>query len=147
MLERQEKCLEAILKKQIISVPGIPVPESPFNHVVKAGDFIFLTSQLSTDLKTGKIISGDITVQTTLALENVKFLLQQCQATMDDIVKVVIYMRNIKEFDRMNAVYRKYFTVGSEPARVTVQATSPIKDIDIEIEVTAIASTLILENS
>ena len=134
------------MKKQIIAIPGVPVPDSPFNHVVKAGDFIFLTSQLSTDLKTGKIISGDITTQTTQALENLQFLLQQCKATMDDIVKVVIYMRDIREFDRMNAVYRKYFIVGSEPARVTVQATSPIKDINIEIEVTAIAPTQIKEN-
>jgi 2-iminobutanoate/2-iminopropanoate deaminase len=128
---------EDILKKQIISITGIPVPESPFNHIVKAGDFLFLTSQLSTDLKTGKIISGDITVQTTQALENIKFLLQQCKATVDDIVKVVIYMRNIKEFDNMNSVYRKYFEKGSEPARVTIQASSPIKGVDIEIEVTA----------
>jgi 2-iminobutanoate/2-iminopropanoate deaminase len=126
------------LKKQVIPIPGIPIPDSPFNHVVKAGDFLFLTSQLSTDLKTGQIISGDIAVQTTQALENIKFLLKQSNATMDDIVKVVIFMRNIKEFDNMNAVYRKYFEKGAEPARVTVQAMSPIKGIDIEIEVTAV---------
>ena len=126
------------LKKQVILIPGIPIPDSPFNHVAKAGDFLFLTSQLSTDLKTGQIISGDIAVQTTQALENIKFLLQQSDATMDDIVKVVIFMRNIKEFDNMNAVYRKYFEKGSEPARVTVQATSPIKGVDIEIEITAV---------
>jgi 2-iminobutanoate/2-iminopropanoate deaminase len=56
---------------------------------------------------------------------------------MDDIVKVVVYMRNIKEFNKMNAVYRKYFVKGNEPVRVTVQAMSPIEGIDIEIEVTA----------
>jgi len=128
------------LKKQIITISGIQIPESPFNHVVRAGDFLFLTSQLSLDLKTGQIISGDISKQTVQALENIKFLLQSCNAKMDDIVKVVIYMRDIGEFDKINAVYRKYFPKGSEPARVTVQATSPIKGIDIEIEVTAIAS-------
>jgi 2-iminobutanoate/2-iminopropanoate deaminase len=126
------------LKKQVITIPGIPIPDSQFNHVVKAGDFLFLTSQLSTDLKTGKIISGDITVQTTQALENIKFLLLQCNATMDDIVKVVIYMRDINEFEKMNSVYRRYFEKSSEPARVTVQAVSPIKGVDIEIEVTAV---------
>jgi len=126
------------LKKQVIPIPGVPIPESPFTHVVKAGEFLFLTSQLSTDLKTGQIISGDIAVQTTQALENIKFLLRQSNASMDDIVKVVIFMRNIKEFDNMNEVYRKYFEKGSEPARVTVQAMSPIKGVDIEIEVTAV---------
>lgn len=126
------------MKKQIINIPGILIPDSPFNHVVKAGGFLFLTSQLSADLETGQIIPGDITKQTRQALENIKFLLQSCSATMDDIVKVVIYMRDISEFNRMNAVYREYFDKGSEPARVTVQAISPIKGIDIEIEVTAI---------
>ena len=120
------------MKKQVITIPGIPIPDSPFNHVVKAGDFLFFTSQLSTDLKTGKIISGDITAQTTQALENIKFLLEQCNVTMDDIVKVVIYMRDINEFEKMNSVYRRYFEKRSEPARVTVQAVSPIKGVDIE---------------
>lgn len=70
------------MKKQVIPIPGIPIPDSPFNHVVKAGDFLFLTSQLSTDLKTGQIISGDIAIQTTQTLENIKFLLKQCNTTM-----------------------------------------------------------------
>ncbi len=126
------------MKKQIITIPGIQIPDSPFNHVVKAGDFLFLTSQLSVDLKTSQIIHGNITKQTAQALENIKFLLQSCNAKMDDIVKVVIYMRDILEFKKMNAVYRRYFVKGSEPARVTVQAMSPIKGVDIEIEVTAI---------
>ena len=56
---------------------------------------------------------------------------------MDDVVEVVICMRNIEEFDNMNAVYRKYFEEGSEPASVTIQAMSLIKGVDIEIGVTA----------
>jgi len=57
---------------------------------------------------------------------------------MDDILKVVVYMRDIKDFEQMNRIYRKYFLEGQEPARVTIQALSPIKDIDIEIEVIAL---------
>jgi 2-iminobutanoate/2-iminopropanoate deaminase len=57
--------------------------------------------------------------------------------TMDDIVKVVIYMRNLKDFDKVNEIYSQYFTKGNEPARVTMQAISPIENIDIEIEIVA----------
>jgi 2-iminobutanoate/2-iminopropanoate deaminase len=89
------------------------------------------------NLKTGDIKNGTIVEQTQQSLENVKFLLSHCGATMDDIVKVVIYMRNLKDFDKVNQVYRKYFTQGNEPARVAVQAISPIDGVDIEIEVVA----------
>ncbi len=129
------------MKKEILKIPGVKVPESPFNHVVKAGNFLFLTSQLSTDLKTGEIIDRSIEEQTKKALENIKFLLESCESGMDDIVKVVIFLRNIQDFDTMDDIYRQYFTKGLEPARVTVQAQSPIKGVDIEIEVTAIVST------
>jgi 2-iminobutanoate/2-iminopropanoate deaminase len=128
------------LKKEIIMIDGVATPDSPFNHVVKAGGFIFLTSQLSCDLKTNRIIGGTIEEQTRKTLDNVKFLLQASGSAMSNIVKVVIYMRDLSNFRDMNAVYREYFSVGEEPTRVTVQAPSPIEEIDIEVEVTAIVS-------
>ena len=126
------------MKKQIITVPGIHTPDTGFNHIVRAGDFLFLTSQLAADLNTGKILGGDINEQTRQALENVKRLLASCGATMDDVVKVVLYLRDVKDRHKVNQIYREYFTQGWEPAKVTVQALSPIEGIDIEIEVTAI---------
>lgn len=126
------------MKKEIIEIEGIQKPKGPFNHVVKAGDFLFLTSQLSCDLRTGRIIEGTRGEQTRRAIENVKFLLRASGATMNDVAKVVIYMRDLSKFREMNTVYREYFEKGEEPARVTVQAPSPIDEVDIEIEVTAV---------
>ncbi len=127
------------MKKEIIKIKGIIAPPSPFNHVVKAGNFIFLSSQLAVDLKSHKILGGNIHEQTKRALENIKFLLESAGSSMDNIVKVVIYMKDVKnDFNAMNEVYRKYFKKGNEPARVTIQALSPIDKIDIEIEVVAI---------
>ncbi len=128
------------MKKEIIKVDGIQKPSSPFNHVVKAGDFLFLTSQLSADLRTNKIIGGTMKEQTRNALNNVKFLMQASGGTMKDVVKVVIYMRDPSKFGEMDAVYREYFEEGEEPARVTVQAPSPIEKVDVEVEVTAVVS-------
>ncbi|MBN2094681.1 MAG: RidA family protein [Candidatus Aenigmarchaeota archaeon] len=127
------------MKKEIVRIPGIAVPPSPFNHAVKAGNFIFLSSQLSADLTEHKILGGTIQEQTRQALENIKFLLESSGSCLDNVVKVVIYMRDVKrDFRDMNEVYRNYFKKGEEPARITVQALSPIDKIDIEIEVTAI---------
>jgi 2-iminobutanoate/2-iminopropanoate deaminase len=126
------------MKKEIITIPGIHSPETSFNHIVRAGDFLFLTSQMSADLRAGRIFGGDIIEQTRQALENVKLLLASCGAKMDDIVKVTVYLRDGKDRQNVNQVYREYFTKGQEPAKVTVQAPSPIEGIDIEIDVTVV---------
>ena len=106
------------MKKEVITIPGVQTPGATFNHVVKAGGLLFLTSQLSADLQTGQII---------------QVLLAACGATMDDIVKAVLYLRDVNDRYKVNEVYREYFTKGQEPAKVTVQAASPIGGIDIEI--------------
>jgi 2-iminobutanoate/2-iminopropanoate deaminase len=132
--------LSKIMKKQIIDIPGIKKPSTGFNHVVKAGNLIFLSSQLSTDLKTGEIILGDIKKQTKRAMENIKYLLSQSGSSMDNIVKIVIYFRDPKDRPLINKIYKQYFTHGQEPAKISIQAQSPIEGIDIEIEATAISN-------
>jgi 2-iminobutanoate/2-iminopropanoate deaminase len=127
-----------VTKKEIPLIPGLAKPPSPFNHVARAGDFLFLSSQLSVDLHTHTLLKGTVAEQTKQALDNVKFLLESCDSGMDKIIKVVIYMRDVAHFDEMNKVYRTYFADGEEPARVTIQAPSPLPGIDIEIEVTAL---------
>lgn len=129
------------MKKEVLSFTDVKTPDSPFNHVAKAGAFIFLASQLSCDLKTGEIIAGNIESQTRRALENIRFLLEASNSGLDNILKSVIYMRDVGEFERMDKVYGEFFKSGHEPARVTIQAPSPIAGIDIEIEVTAVVST------
>jgi Putative translation initiation inhibitor, yjgF family len=128
------------MKKEIINVPNVKKSDSPFNHIIKAGDILYLTSQLSCDLKTGEIIPGDIGIQTKNALKNIKYLLESANSSLGNVIKVIIYMRNVSDFDKMNQVYRDYFKEGEEPVRITIQAMSPIDGIDIEIEVTALVN-------
>ncbi len=126
------------MRREIITIDGVKSPASPFNHIVKAGDLLFLSSQLSCDLKTDDIIVGTIEQQTRKALQNVKFLLESSGISMDDVVKVTIFMKDVKEFVKMDQVYREFFKAGYEPACVTIQGLSPIEGIKIEIEVIAV---------
>lgn len=127
------------MPKEIITIDGIVNRPGSFHQVVRANGFLFLASQLSCDLKTGKIIPGSIQEQTRRALDNVRFLITACGGQMEDVVKVVIYMKDVKLRDEINAVYSEYFKPGTEPVKTSVQALSPVPDIDIEIEVTAVA--------
>ena len=128
------------MKKEVVKIKGVAKPPSPFNHVVKAGNFLFLSSQLSVNLHTHTLLKGTIAEQTKQALENIKFLLESSGSQMSDIVKIIVYMRDVKQFAEMNRIYREYFAEGEEPARVAIQAASPLPGIDIEIEATALLS-------
>ena len=110
------------MKNAIIRIPGVKTANLPFSHVVKSGDILYLTSQLSCDLQTGLIIPGDVATQTKRAMENIKYLLSNAGSSIEHVLRVHIYMRNVSEFGEMNRVYREYFREGEEPARVTVQA-------------------------
>ena len=126
------------MKKEIVKIDGINNRPGTFHHVVKANGFLFLSSQISCDLVTGKIIIGNIKEQTKKAMDNVKFLIESSGSKMEDIVKVVIYMRDTKYRKDINEVYAQYFKEGTEPTKVSIQAPSPVPNIDVEIEATAI---------
>ena len=125
------------MAKQVVRVPGVAAPPSPFNHVVRAGDFLFVSSQLSVNLATHTLLPGDIASQTRQALENLKRLLVGCGASLEDVVKTTVYLRNVGEFAAMNRVYGEYFPRDAAPARVTIQAASPLPGIDVEIDAVA----------
>lgn len=134
--------VKTMIEKEIVKIEGVADIPSPLNHVVRTGDFLFLSSQLSVDLKEHRLIEGDIRQQTQKAMENIQFLLEQAGSSLANIVKIVVYMKRVKEdFEGMNEVYQQFFEKGHEPARVTVQAPSPLEGIDIEIEATAVVST------
>lgn len=79
------------MKKEVIQIPGIPRPSSPNNHVVKAGNLLYLTSQLSCDLAANRLLGGTIEEQTRRALENIRFLLEHAGSSMEQIVDVTVF--------------------------------------------------------
>ncbi len=96
------------MNREIIRIPGVKTADLPFSHVVKAGDILYLTSQLSCDLRTGLIIPGDVAAQTRKAMENIKYLLSNAGSSMAHVLMVRVYMRNASEFGEMNRVH--FFT-------------------------------------
>ena len=125
------------MPKQVLDIPGIATPPSPFNHVVRAGDLLFVSSQLSVNLATHTFLPGDIASQTRQALENLRLLLEGCSASLDDVVKTTVYMRDVGEFSAMNQIYSEYFQKGTAPTRVKIQAPCPLPGINVEIDAVA----------
>ena len=103
------------MKREVIQIPGVKTANLPFSHVVKAGDILYLSSQISCDLQTGFIIPGDVAAQTRRAMDNIEHLLVNAGSSMEHVLRVRVYTRNVSEFDEMNNVYREYFRESEEP--------------------------------
>ena len=131
-------------KKECVFVKGISEAlqkaKVPLSPAVKANGFVFVSGLPPVDPKTGKLVNGDIAKQTRYSLQNVKRALAAAGSSLEQVVKVNIYIANAAYFDTVNAEYAKFFPK-DPPARTFVTVGSWPWEFDIEIECTALCDT------
>ncbi len=123
------------MKEKIYSKEA-PEPLGPYSQAIKISDFddlVFISGQIPIDPETGELIDDDIKKATRQTLENIKSIIVKSDASIDDVVKVQIYLRNFDDFDDMNEVYEEYFK-DSKPARAAVEVSKIGLDAPIEID-------------
>jgi reactive intermediate/imine deaminase len=115
-------------------------PTRPFSPAVRVGDLIFLSGQVGVNADaSGGLVAGGIEAETRQALDNIKKVLTDIGSSMDHVVKCTVMMADMKEWDRMNAVYTTYFTPGRLPARSAFGANGLALGARVEIECIASA--------
>lgn len=119
--------------KKIISTDRAPKAIGPYSQAVVANGFVFLSGQIALDPSTGQMIEGDIVAQTERVLENMKGVLEAAGASLAQVVKTSVFMKDMGEFAKMNEVYARYFSE-TAPARSTVEAARLPRDVRVEIE-------------
>lgn len=82
------------------------------------------------------MVDANIEQQTERVLENLKAVLQACGATLADVLKVTVYLKDMGDFARMNEVFARYFAA-SPPARATIEAARLPRDVRVEIDAIA----------
>lgn len=122
---------------ELISTDKAPGAVGPYSQGIKGNNMVFTSGQLPIVPETGELLKGDIQKETKQCLENVKAVLEAGGATFKDIVKVSVYITDIKNFPLINEVYGEYFKE-HKPARTLVEVSKLPKDGDIEIEAIAI---------
>lgn len=123
--------------KEVLKTDNAPAAIGPYSQGIKVGNTIYTSGQLPIDMKTGILIEDDIKKATAASLENVSAILKAGGATLKDVVKVVVFIKDMKDFADMNEIYGHYFTE-NEPARSCVQPAKLPKDALIEIEAIAV---------
>ena len=113
---------------------GLARPKAPYSPVVRSGDHVYTAGQVAFDAN-GELVPGDIAEQTEQVLVNLRACLGAAGCSLDDVVKVNVFLLDLAEFEAFNAVYRVAFEE-PYPVRTTVQAGLP-GGIRVEIEAVA----------
>lgn len=122
---------------EFIATDKAPAAVGPYSQGIKAGNMVFTSGQLHIDPKTGKLLEGDIQEQTRLALENVKAVLNEAGASIENVVKITVFVKDVSKFSLINEVYAEYFSE-HKPARSLVEVAKLPLDGQIEIEAVAV---------
>ncbi len=122
---------------EVVASSGAPAAIGPYSQGIKSGPMLFLSGQIALDPKTGQIVAGAIEEQTRQALENLKAVLAANGMSTDDVVATTVYVKDLNDFAKLNAVYGGYFT-SKPPARATVQVARLPRDALVEISAIAI---------
>ncbi|HEX7545368.1 MAG TPA: Rid family detoxifying hydrolase [Gemmatimonadaceae bacterium] len=122
-------------RKHVDSNRG-PAAIGPYSSAVWAGDLLYVSGQTPIDPSTGKLIDGDVDVQTMRAFDNLELVLNDAGLSMDDVIKCNVYLTNMADFPAMNAAYGRRFAK-PYPARTTVAVAGLPLGASVEIELVA----------
>lgn len=123
------------MKRKAYTAEGA-VSVGPYSHAVDCGELVYLSGQTPIDSTTGKLVEGDITAQTEQCFKNLFNVLKAAGLTPDNVVKVNVFLTDMKNFSAMNEVYKQQFTV-PYPARTTIGVAGLPLDAQVEIEMIA----------
>ena len=116
-----------------------PAAIGPYSQATRAGNTVFFSGQIPLDPATGQLGGGDIGVQARRAFDNLKAVCEAAGGTMDDIVRVGLYLTDLSEFAVVNAVMAEYFAA-PYPARSTIEVTALPKDAIFEVDAVMVLS-------
>ncbi|MCD9006735.1 RidA family protein [Luteimonas sp. XNQY3] len=116
-----------------ISTPDAPAAIGPYSQAVRAGDTVYFSGQIPLDPATGDIVTGDITAQARRAFENLKAVAIAAGGSLDDIVRVGLYVTDLGEFAQVNAVMAECFE-SPYPARSTIEVPALPKGARFEVD-------------
>ncbi|MBU6154261.1 MAG: RidA family protein [Bdellovibrionales bacterium] len=122
------------MKREILTTQA-PTPIGPYSQAIEVGSMVFCSGQIPLDPSTGTIVGeGNVESQTTQVMKNIKAVLTQANLDFSNVVKTTIFLKNMGDFPKVNAIYAESFKAPF-PARSTVEVARLPKDVLVEIEV------------
>ena len=123
---------------EVIETDKAGPPVGPYSQGIKAGGLVFVAGEKGMDPVTQKIVPGGVDPETRRTLENIKAILEEAGSGMERVVSTFVFMTDLNEFTKMNAIYAEYFKA-NPPGRTTVEVKSLPAGACVEITATALA--------
>lgn len=124
--------------KKIIFTDKAPAPIGPYSQAILSGNTLYSSGQIAINPATGDLVLENIEIETEQVMQNLKAVLEAADMTFDNVIKTTIFIMNMGDFARINAIYGNYFTEENAPARETVQVACLPKNVNIEISIIAV---------
>ncbi|HJR72261.1 MAG TPA: RidA family protein [Luteimonas sp.] len=116
-----------------ISTNKAPAAIGPYSQAVRAGDTVYLSGQVALDPISGLLVEGDVQAQARRAFENLRAVCEAAGGSMDDIVRVGLYLTDLDQFSIVNAVMAEYFQA-PYPARSTIEVSALPRGAQFEVD-------------
>ena len=126
------------MSKEIISTKNAPQAIGPYSQAVKTGNLMFISGQIPLNPETGDLVSGSIEDEANQVLNNIKSICEAAGNSLEDIVKITIFLADLDNFATVNEVMKEHFSE-PYPARATIEVSGLPLGVNVEIE--AIVST------
>ena len=125
------------MEREVVATEQAPAAVGPYSQAVCAGELVYTAGQVAMDPASGKLVEGDIRVQTERVLRNLQAVLEAAGSSLGAVVKTTVFLQDMDDFAAMNEVYGRFF--GDEPpARSAVQVARLPLDVRVEIEAVAL---------
>lgn len=123
--------------RSAVATSSAPAALGPYSQAIKTGNLLFCSGQLGLDPATGNLVEGGVEAQARQAMANLRAVLESGGSSFDRVVKTVIFLADMNDFAKVNAVYGEAFAA-APPARSTVQVAALPKAGLVEIEMIAL---------
>lgn len=123
--------------KKVITSATAPAAVGPYSQAILAGNTLYVSGQLPIDSATGEFASADVEGQSHQVFKNLGYILDEAGYSYADVVKTTVYLKDMADFGKMNAIYAQYFSEPF-PARVAVQIAALPKGALVEADVIAV---------
>ncbi|GFD93329.1 MULTISPECIES: RidA family protein [Tenacibaculum] len=124
--------------KKIITTDKAPAPIGPYNQAVLSGNTLYTSGQIAINPETGELVLDSIEAETKQVMQNMKEVLAAAGMTFENVIKTSIFISDMHNFSKINAVYGEYFNDATAPARETVEVANLPKFVNVEISMIAV---------
>ena len=124
--------------KKIIKTDKAPLPVGPYNQAVLVDKTLYISGQVAINPENNEVIKGSVEDATKLIMKNIQSILDEAGYNFKDVVRSKIYLTDMNNFSKVNAIYGSYFEKNYEPTRTTIEVSGLPLGVDVEIDMIAV---------